>query len=82
MTKKWSGIAGRSPVIANGVLYYVAGSALVALDTVTGAQLWSGSIGSGHWQSPIVVNHHIYIADNSKKLWSFTNDGIFRGKFD
>jgi hypothetical protein len=87
LTKKWSGIAGRSPVIADGVLYYVAGNAIVALDTVSGNQLWTAAIGAGHWQSPIIVNHHLYIADGTqtnggKKLWAFTIDGVFRGKFE
>jgi hypothetical protein len=82
LTKKWSGAAGRSPVIAGHTLYYVSGNAVVALDTLTGAQMWSGSIGSTHWQSPIIVNHHLYIADDNATLRSFAIDGIFKGKFD
>ena len=82
LTKKWSSSGGRSPVIADGVLYYVAGSAIVALDTVSGSQLWTASIGAGHWQSPIIVDHHLYVADGNKKLWSFTIDGVFHGKFE
>ncbi|MEP6484663.1 MAG: PQQ-binding-like beta-propeller repeat protein [Rudaea sp.] len=82
LTKKWVGAAGRSPVIAGRTLYYVSGNAVLALDTLTGTQLWSGPIGSTHWQSPIIVNHHVYVADSSAKLWSFDIDGIFQGKFD
>lgn len=89
LTKKWSAAAGRSPVIANHTLYYVSGNAIVGLDTLTGTQTWSASLGGGiHWQSPIVVNHHLYIVDGAQtgsyvgKLWSFAIDGIFHGQFE
>ncbi len=82
LTKKWSGAAGRSPVIAGHILYYVSGSALVALDTLTGRQLWSGSIGATHWQSPIVVNQHVYVPDSTGTITDFHIDGIFIDDFD
>lgn len=82
LTKKWSGAAGRSPVIAGHILYYVSSNAIVALDTLTGRQLWTGSIGSTHWQSPIVVNQHVYVSDNTGALTSFYIDGIFINSFD
>jgi hypothetical protein len=78
LAKKWSGAAGRSPVIADHTLYYVSGSAVVGRDTVTGTQVWSASIGGVHWQSPIIIDHHLYVADNGTKLWSFAIDGIFK----
>src|SRR6201999_2347199 len=40
LVKKWSGAAGRSPVIAGHALFYVSGSAVVARDLLTGTQLW------------------------------------------
>ena len=94
ISKSWTtGNGGTSPVIANGTLYYVAnngctspspGHATVcAVDPLTGNTIWSDSqIGSLHWQSPIVVNGHIYAPDNHSKLWVYTLDGIFRNKFE
>jgi len=82
LSKQWSNTnGGTSPVIANGMLYYAANGIVRALDARTGAQLWSASIGSVKWQSPIVVNGHLYITDNNSQLWSFRLDGIFRNGF-
>ena len=82
LSKQWTTTnGGTSPVIANGVLYYAASGILRALDPLTGTQLWSASIGAIKWQSPIVVNGHLYITDNSSQLWSFPLDGIFRSGF-
>jgi outer membrane protein assembly factor BamB len=72
---------GTSPVIANGVLYYAAGSTLVAVDALSGTPLWSAAIGAIKWQSPIVVNGHLYITDNDARLWAFALDGMFRNGF-
>jgi outer membrane protein assembly factor BamB len=85
LTKKWTGSAGRSPVIAGHTLYYVSSTTVTALDTLTGTKVWSGSIGATHWQSPIVVNQHVYVADNAGKLWSFaldSGDAIFADGFE
>jgi hypothetical protein len=82
LSKQWSVPgAGTSPAIANGMLYYAPGGIVRALDPLTGAQLWSASIGGIHWQSPIVVNGHLYITDSGSQLWSFPLDGIFRNGF-
>ena len=82
LTKKWSGAAGRSPVIGGHTLYYISSSAVIGLDTLTGKQSWSASISGVHWQSPIVVNHHLYVTDSSGTLKSFYLDGIFINDFD
>jgi len=70
--------AGSSPFIANGILYVQGSKVLYALNPTTGAQLWSssqasagGTIGSLHWQSPIVVNGQIYVPDNDKGLTAY-----------
>src|SRR5450432_350564 len=82
LSKPWStGNGGTSPVIANGVLYYASNNIVRALDPLTGNQLWSAAIGTIKWQSPIVVNGHLYITDNSSKLWSFALDDIFKDGF-
>ena len=65
-----SGVA-KSGLIANGVFYYAASCGsnycLHALNPVTGAPYWtsSDSIGALHWQSPILVNGAVYIADGT-----------------
>lgn len=83
LSRQWTGSAGKSVAIANGTLYYVSSSGtLRGLNAVTGTQVWSATVGGIKWQSPIVVNGHIYVTDNNAKLWSFALDGIFKGKFE
>jgi hypothetical protein len=77
LVSQWSGANGgnSSPLVANNVLYVANGSALRALDPVTKATLWTsaaGAIGSIKWQSPIVANCAVYIADQSARLSAFT----------
>ncbi|MET0231480.1 MAG: PQQ-binding-like beta-propeller repeat protein [Rhodanobacteraceae bacterium] len=61
----------KSGLVANGVFYYAAsctgGYCLHAVNPVTGANFWtsSDSVGALHWQSPILVNGAIYIADGT-----------------
>lgn len=65
---------GTTPIVANGVLYYLTGGGARALNPTTGAQLWSdnaGNIGL-HWQSPIVANGYLYYPDGNGKLRAFT----------
>ncbi|MGA7200203.1 MAG: PQQ-binding-like beta-propeller repeat protein [Candidatus Cybelea sp.] len=70
---------GSSPVVANGIVFVAFDAALVALDAVTGKELWSsaltsahGNIGSIHWQSPIVVNGSVYCSDESGNLTAYS----------
>ncbi len=70
--------SGSSPFIANGILFVQGSNVLRALNPATGALLWSssqssagGSIGSLHWQSPIVVNGKIYVPDNDSHLTAY-----------
>jgi hypothetical protein len=89
LAKQWTTMnGGTSPVIANGTLYYVSNhgsgtNTVRAVDPLTGITIWSNAtIGSIHWQSPIVVNGHLYLADNASKIWSFAIDGIFKSGTD
>ncbi|HEX3125654.1 MAG TPA: PQQ-binding-like beta-propeller repeat protein [Rhodanobacteraceae bacterium] len=84
LSQRWSSTnSGTSPVVANDVLYYASTAHVRALDPRTGSLIWNdGSIASLHWQSPIVVNGHLYLIDNTSKLWTYQLDGVFRGKFD
>ncbi len=77
-----NGNSGSSPFIANGVLFVQGNGVLHALNPITGAVLWNstqasagGSIGSLHWQSPIVVNGQVYVPDNSGQLSAYVLKG-------
>jgi len=93
LESEWShGGSARSAVVANGVLYYAAacGSSFCmnAADPVTGDVLWTSSehLASLHWQSPIVVNGAIYIADGTHlsrfDAGDVADDTIFANGFD
>jgi PQQ-like domain len=70
---QWTnGTGGSSPVLANGILYYVGNSGVFALDPRSGNTLWSDSAPGGiHWESPIVVNGRLYLTDESSQLWAY-----------
>ncbi len=63
---------GGSLLVANNVLYSAIDHSLRALDPtgVNTVALWTSSntLGTIHWQSPVVANGIVYIADNSKQL--------------
>jgi hypothetical protein len=79
-----------SPIVANGVVYYLSGGKLRAYDAVTGtarvtAGAWNTTSFSGpHWQSPLIVNGRIYLFDNANpsNLWVFQLDGAFKSGFE
>jgi outer membrane protein assembly factor BamB len=59
---------GTSPIVENGVVFVAMDDDIVAVDAQTGAKLWSSadagrSIGSVHWESPIVADGWIYCSD-------------------
>lgn len=83
LTRQWTNTSGgTSPAIANGVVFAAANGILRGLDPLTGNQVWSASIGNINWQTPIVVNGHVYVTDSNAKLWSFAFDGIFKDGFE
>src|SRR5262249_36186797 len=74
LATQWkNGTGGSSPILANGILFYASFSGMRALDPATGGQLWSdgGAVGGIHWESPIVVNGRLYVADEARRLWCF-----------
>jgi hypothetical protein len=75
LASQWTfGQGGTSPVVANGVLYYVGNNTLHALDPTSGTSLWTsspGEVGSIHWQSPIVFNGWVYVTDQSAHLVAY-----------
>jgi putative pyrroloquinoline-quinone binding quinoprotein len=79
LVRRWMSTTetGTTPIVANGVVYLVAPHRVVALRPTTGAVLWSDtSIGDIHWQSPIVVNGTLYVADLGAYLNAYTVDGL------
>jgi outer membrane protein assembly factor BamB len=65
---------GTSPVVANGLVFYVGAAGLAALSPHDGTLLWNdpapGAAGI-HWQSPIVVNGKVFVADLGGNLWAY-----------
>jgi len=70
---RWTGGSGTSPIVANGVLFYARSGLISALDPTSGKVLWSSSqVGGIHWQSPIVDNGVLYLADQNGELTAFS----------
>lgn len=70
---------GSSPVVANGIVFVAFNNALVALNAMSGKELWSSAlksarknIGNIHWESPIVVNNWVYCSDESGNLTAYS----------
>jgi hypothetical protein len=67
-------VGGTSPVVANGVVFYLGAAGLAALSPRDGTVLWSdpapGAAGI-HWQSPIVVDGRVYAGDLGGNLWVY-----------
>lgn len=91
LAQQWTGSNGSSPVVARGIVYYMSGTHVRALDAVTGTSLLAGgsswtttSNGGVHWQSPIIVNGRLYVIDNANpsQLWVYQLDGAFKSGFD
>jgi outer membrane protein assembly factor BamB len=87
LTPVWTNhVAGTSPVVANGILFYAAvGVGLEALDPTTGAELWVDAHGASrhwHWESPIVVAGRLYMTDEDRVLRAYAPAGtapVFHG---
>ena len=92
LTARWdTGGSTKSPVLANGVLYSAGacpggGTCVSARNPRTGDVLWSSPhIGNLHWESPIVVDGALYMADGNGQLWKFAlpaTDTVFADGFD
>lgn len=73
LVNAWSlAVGGTSPVVADGVMFFVAQTNdLRALDARTGALLWSAPVTGVHWASPIVVDGTVFLTDNGATLRAF-----------
>jgi len=80
---KWTNASGgTSPVIANGMVFYVGGGGVKALDPTTGTQLFGDtSTGGIHWESPIVIQGRLYVTDESANLWAYEPNAAPLGFF-
>lgn len=67
LQQKWqNGNAGTSPVVAGGLLFvYGPGGGLRVYDPETGRSLANLACGSGHWNSPIVVDGKIALPEGN-----------------
>ena len=75
LVPQWTVTAGgTSPVLANGVAYYLTNGGARAVDPLTGAVLWADTSGTVnlHWQSPIAVGGYLYYPDGNGALRAFT----------
>lgn len=71
LASQWTKSGGSfSPLVANGILYGAGTGVIRALSPVTGDLLWSdsSSVGSIHWESPVVANGRVYLADGARHL--------------
>jgi len=77
LTKAWSAsTAGTSPVVAGGMLFvYDPGGTLRVFEPATGKPLGQLSAGSGHWNSPIVVDRRIALPQGNAN--SHATSGTF-----
>jgi outer membrane protein assembly factor BamB len=73
-----TGGEGTSPAVANGVVFVAFDNAIIALNALTGNELWSSAmrgagrtIGPVHWESPIVVNGWVYCSDENGQLTAY-----------
>jgi outer membrane protein assembly factor BamB len=58
--------------VSDGVVFVAMNGAILGLDAHTGKKLWAGSIGSVHWESPIVANSALYCSDENGTLSAFS----------
>jgi outer membrane protein assembly factor BamB len=77
-----TGGEGTSPVVSNGIVFVAFDNALIALDAVSGHELWTSAmpsagktIGPVHWESPIVVNGWVYCSDENGSLTAYALPG-------
>ena len=77
LTKAWSATsAGTSPIVAGGILFvYDPGGTLRVFEPATGKVLGQLSAGSGHWNSPIVVDRRIALPQGNAN--SHATSGTF-----
>ena len=62
-----------SPIVVGNMIFYAHSQEIMALDPLTGQQLWhSTQLGDIHWQSPIAINGILYMTDQQNKLTAYS----------
>jgi hypothetical protein len=73
LTRQWAGrISGTNPILSGGVTYIAGGGQLSALSPSRGSVLWQGSVGTIHWEYPLVTHGHLYLTNDDGKVMAFT----------
>ncbi len=68
---------GTSPIVVNGIVFYIDGGTVRGVDAVSSTQLWSvANPGGTHWQSLIVANGRLYATDGASHLTAFALPGL------
>ena len=70
----WKPVSGgrTSPIVANGVLYYLGKDGMEALRATDGVELWTDTkTVQTHWESPIVANGRLYVPDDIGHLVAY-----------
>jgi eukaryotic-like serine/threonine-protein kinase len=74
-TVMWTADSGQSitasPTVANGVVYYGAGTTIVGANAATGATLWSQTTTSAVKNSPMVVNGRLFFTTDDGALHAY-----------
>jgi outer membrane protein assembly factor BamB len=66
-------LSGTTPIIVNRVLYLASPHTFTAMRPTDGDVLWQDTkIGDIHWQSPIIINDMVYLADNAGYVTAYS----------
>lgn len=87
-TEKWQyrfpiqGGADKGMSVSGGMLYMTHSSSMYAFDSAKGDLLWSVSIGSAGYQTPVVIGGRVYVGGGNA-VWAFDSvDGSEKWKFE
>jgi outer membrane protein assembly factor BamB len=73
LDRVWQSRRGATtPILSGGVLWAAGGGSLTAYNPATGAILAQTSIGSLHWEYPLVAGHRIYLTDESGRISAYS----------
>lgn len=80
-----SGLPGSPPAVVDKVVYCLAGKIVVALDAMSGKQVWIHELASNGLSGPVVADKHLFIIESQgmscldrasgQRLWQFEAPG-------
>ncbi|MFC9790231.1 PQQ-binding-like beta-propeller repeat protein [Rhodococcus sp. NPDC127528] len=71
LTSRWTTDGGgTSPIVVDGVVYYLTDAGAVGLDPATGKRIWADNAGdiALHWQSLVAADGYLYYPDGTGQL--------------